>query len=57
MEEDDEVDVEANEEGITWREFAFVLLKLLFDMERSLDGLSSYRKDQRQMALASHNSV
>lgn len=39
MEIDDEGDGEANAEGITWREFA-----LLLDMERSLDGLSSYRE-------------
>lgn len=39
MEVDDEGDGDANEEGITWREFA-----LLLDMERSLDGLSSYRE-------------
>lgn len=41
---DDEGDGEANVEGITWSEFALVLLALLLDMETSLDGLSSYRE-------------
>lgn len=41
---DDVGDGEADEEGITWREFACMLLTLLLDMERSLDGPSSYRK-------------
>lgn len=36
---------------ITWREFELGLLTL-FDMESSLDGLSSCRKDKRQMSLA-----
>lgn len=44
MESDDDGDGEASEEGITWRRLVSVLLTLLLDMERSLDGLSSYRK-------------
>lgn len=40
----DEEDGVPNEDGITWREFALVSLTLLLDMERSPDGLSSYRK-------------
>ena len=41
MEADDDGDGEPLEEGITCRELVSVLL---LDMERSLDGLSSYRK-------------
>lgn len=44
VESDDDGDGEASEEGITWRRLVSVLLTLLLDMERSLDGLSSYRK-------------
>lgn len=46
MEADDDGDREPREEGITWRELASLLLTLLLDMERSLDGLSSYREDK-----------
>lgn len=50
MEADDEGDGEPNEDRTTWREFVFVLLTLLLDMESSLAGLSSYRGDNRQMS-------
>lgn len=49
MEADDEGDGEPNEDRTTWREFVFVLLTLLLDMESSLAGLSSYRGDNRQI--------
>lgn len=38
-------DRESNE-GITWREFALLLLMSLLVMEKSLGGLSSYRKGE-----------
>ena len=46
VEVDDEADEEANEERITWRELALALPISLLDMERILDGLSSYRERQ-----------
>lgn len=42
----DEGDGKPNDDVITWREFALMLLTSLLDMERSLGGLSSYRKTE-----------
>lgn len=48
---DDGADEEANEERITWRELALALPISVLDMERILDGLSSYRKRQDNVIL------
>ena len=48
VEVDGEIDGEPNEDGITWREVVLELLTSLPDMERSLDGLSSYGKDKNK---------
>lgn len=44
VEADDEDGVEADEEGMSWSEFAGLLLESLLDIDRSLEGLSNYRK-------------
>lgn len=53
---DDETGEETNEEGITRRESVLALPMSLLDMERSLDGLSSYRERETNKILM-HQSL